>query len=270
MEDYLAHHGIRGQKWGERNYQNRDGSLTPLGRIRYGVGKARDTASNVVNALKNAKKVRDIKRVEQGKDKKKNQVSIKKLSDEELQRRINRLNMEKQYKQLISETRQKSKIDKGKELIAQIVTKSLSSVGEKYLTKQLSTALGIKDEGMKKKKPEAEPETEKKKTQPVAALPAPKNESKKESEKKEPKKFVVKRKDEAKPEQNDVTDSDGWWKNQKDDDWANPSNRRRTRRSDDTWWNSRSDSDWSSGYSSDDWANNLVGRAEEHRRRRKK
>lgn len=42
MEDnYLEHHGIMGQKKGRRRYQNSDGSLTPLGRQRYGVGKER-------------------------------------------------------------------------------------------------------------------------------------------------------------------------------------------------------------------------------------
>lgn len=35
-EDCLAHHGIKGQKWGVRRFQNPDGSLTPAGRERYG------------------------------------------------------------------------------------------------------------------------------------------------------------------------------------------------------------------------------------------
>lgn len=34
--DYLMHHGVKGQKWGIRRYQNPDGSLTPEGLKRYG------------------------------------------------------------------------------------------------------------------------------------------------------------------------------------------------------------------------------------------
>lgn len=32
---YLSHHGIRGQKWGIRRYQNEDGTLTNAGKSRY-------------------------------------------------------------------------------------------------------------------------------------------------------------------------------------------------------------------------------------------
>ena len=38
--DYLEHHGILGQKWGIRRYQNDDGSLTPEGRKRYAKDEA--------------------------------------------------------------------------------------------------------------------------------------------------------------------------------------------------------------------------------------
>lgn len=34
--DYIIHHGIKGQKWGVRRFQNADGTLTAAGRKRYG------------------------------------------------------------------------------------------------------------------------------------------------------------------------------------------------------------------------------------------
>ncbi len=34
--EHLAHYGTRGMRWGQRRYQNEDGSLTSLGKARYG------------------------------------------------------------------------------------------------------------------------------------------------------------------------------------------------------------------------------------------
>lgn len=41
-DDFLCHHGVKDQKHGVRRWQYPDGSLTPEGRIHYGVGPARE------------------------------------------------------------------------------------------------------------------------------------------------------------------------------------------------------------------------------------
>lgn len=51
--DELAHHGIKGMRWGVRRFQNNDGSLTPAGKKRYVT-----TAQGVRNANQAAKDAR--------------------------------------------------------------------------------------------------------------------------------------------------------------------------------------------------------------------
>lgn len=41
-DNYLAHWGIKGQKWGVRRFQNEDGTLTAAGKERYKVDPERE------------------------------------------------------------------------------------------------------------------------------------------------------------------------------------------------------------------------------------
>lgn len=90
--DELYHHGIKGQKWGVRRYQNEDGTYTMLGKIRYGAGNAAKSTGKAIK--KAASKVKE-KVVE--KYKKANPE--KRMNDQELREYINRINLENSYKQ---------------------------------------------------------------------------------------------------------------------------------------------------------------------------
>lgn len=123
--DELFHHGIKGQRWGIRRYQNEDGTLTEAGRERYGV----DSVSDIKPGSKGDKLYKqDIKDSSQaqkdilqaGKDatailaermtprqgsKKINKQDYSKLSDEELRKKVNRLSLERQYGDLTGDNK---------------------------------------------------------------------------------------------------------------------------------------------------------------------
>lgn len=54
INDYLEHHGILGQKWGVRRFQNYDGSLTAAGKERYIKGTGESSGKNQRLQKKNA------------------------------------------------------------------------------------------------------------------------------------------------------------------------------------------------------------------------
>lgn len=53
--DYLVHHGIKGQKWGVRRYQNPDGTLTVAGKARYSTYDRPQSEGNPYSARQTAK-----------------------------------------------------------------------------------------------------------------------------------------------------------------------------------------------------------------------
>ena len=97
---YLAHHGVKGQKHGERKYQNKDGSLTPLGRIHYGVGAAKEAVRKKVaptNAELNVQ-IRKQKSKNLNKEKKRQLKLLKKGIDVDAQSKLDRGNSKGPHK----------------------------------------------------------------------------------------------------------------------------------------------------------------------------
>lgn len=101
--DDLQHHGIKGQKWGVRRFQNPNGSLTTAGKQRVSEAKKRIDAKNRGT-----------------------------LTNAQLKQKIERLQLEKQLRELTNQ-----EVNSGR-VYAQ---KILKDVGSKVLTTAASGAL---------------------------------------------------------------------------------------------------------------------------------
>lgn len=116
VNNELQHHGVKGQKWGVRRFQNSDGSLTNEGRRRYSnddfknAKKKIDKGKEVVDGATKAKKKAVEKQHEQ-----KIKKDLSEMSDQELRDIVNRLNMEERYTQVMKSRgleQGKSRVDK--------------------------------------------------------------------------------------------------------------------------------------------------------------
>ena len=101
-EDYLCHHGVKGMKWGIRKNRKKTSFFS----------RKKNNQQKNQNGSQNVKPA------------KKKSTSIKKLSDQELQNKVRRLQLEKQYRDL-----KKDEVSAGKKLVGEILKTSGKTLG---------------------------------------------------------------------------------------------------------------------------------------------
>ena len=157
--EHIAHSGTLGMKWGRRLYQNKDGSLTPLGRLRYGSGK--DFRAGKPRTVKSATGQKNKSESESSEEeseqdyyKRMKTKKASELTDAELNRLSNRLQAENLYNTRLKENMPPAKESRVKKLIADqaekaardISNKAIEAVGERVK----KAILGDKEEAITK------------------------------------------------------------------------------------------------------------------------
>lgn len=130
-ENEIFHHGIIGQKWYVRRYQNPDGTLTEAGKKR--AAKLKGEYKQLTG-----KKLKN----KAGKNDAHKEKNVHEMTDAELTYKINRIQKERTYESLMStKTIKKEPVIKRaiKKTFNEVVTPSLISAGRTQLTNWLNT-----------------------------------------------------------------------------------------------------------------------------------
>jgi len=146
--DSLAHHGILGQKWGIRRYQNSDGSLTAAGKIRYGIEKVAEKAKETANKKLAAEKAKrdDIEKRKQAAANRQKLIKMAKkhpdwLTDQELDALNNRYNKENNFDRNYKKNKkQQSKElnDLKKAILTDVITPTAVELGKSVVAAMIA------------------------------------------------------------------------------------------------------------------------------------